>query len=101
MRLLNRKLDPPRADIEFHLTNDIRKHARTNCTSLERTVKFITFLEGKKREYGVETGKPLDVVVLGEVLGAALDEDTMGRLDMVASPSRIMRWSRTGLRTST
>ena len=34
-RLLNSKLDPPRADIEFHLTNDIRKHARTNCTSFE------------------------------------------------------------------
>ena len=34
-RLLNRKLDPRRANIEFHLTNDIRKHARTNCTSFE------------------------------------------------------------------
>ena len=41
----------------------------------------IAFWGGKKREYGVETGKPLDAVVLGEVLGAALDEDTVGRLE--------------------
>ena len=34
----------------------------------------------KKREFGVETGKNLDVV-LGEVLSSALDEDTMGRLE--------------------
>ena len=80
-RLLNRKLDPPGADIEFHLTNDIRKHTRTNCASFEQTVKFIAFLEGKRREFGVETGKPLDGVVFVEVLGAALDEDTMGRLE--------------------
>ena len=38
-------------------------------------------MESKKREYGVETSKNLDVVVLGEVLGSALGEDTMGRLD--------------------
>ena len=56
-RLLNRKLDPPRADVAFHLANDIRKHARTNCTSFDQTVKFISFLESKKREFGIETGK--------------------------------------------
>ena len=38
-------------------------------------------MESKKREFGVETGKSLVVVVFGEVLGAALDEDTMGRLE--------------------
>ena len=44
-RLLNRKLDPPRADVSFHLINDIRKHARTLCASFEHTVRFIAFLE--------------------------------------------------------
>ena len=29
-RLFNRKLDPRRVDVEFHLINDIRKHARTS-----------------------------------------------------------------------
>ena len=38
-------------------------------------------MESKKREFGVETGKDLDVVVFGEVLGAVLDEDTMGGLE--------------------
>ena len=38
-------------------------------------------LESKKREFGVETGKNLDVAVLGEALGAALGQDTMGRLE--------------------
>ena len=41
-QLLNHKLAPPRADFEFHLTNDIRKHARTSCTSFEQTVKSIS-----------------------------------------------------------
>ena len=54
-RLLNRKLDPPRADVEFHFISDIRKHARTTCASFEQTVRFITFLESKRREFGVET----------------------------------------------
>ena len=37
-RLLQRKLDPPRADVEFHLVNDIRKHARTSCANFDQTV---------------------------------------------------------------
>ena len=35
-------------------------------------------LEGKRREFAAET---CDVTVLGEILGAAMDEDTMGRLE--------------------
>ena len=61
------------------MTDDTIKHARTNCTSFEQTVEFISFPESQKREVGVEAGKTLGVVVHGEVLGAALDEDTMGR----------------------
>ena len=38
-------------------------------------------LEQKRREFQVETGDPLDPVVLGEVLGAAIDEDTMSRIE--------------------
>ena len=49
-RLLNRKLDPPRADVEFHLTNDMTKHARKSCASFEQTVRSIAFLETNKRE---------------------------------------------------
>ena len=80
-RLLQRKLDPPRADVEFHLVNDIRKHARTSCANFDQTVRFIAFLESKRREFGVETGTSLDTTVLGEVLGAAMDEDTVGRIE--------------------
>jgi hypothetical protein len=80
-RLLNRKLDPPRADVEFHLINDIRKHARTPRARFEQTVRFIAFLETKRREFGVETGTNLDPTILGEVLGAAMDEDTVGRIE--------------------
>ena len=80
-RLLQRKLDPPRADVEFHLVNDIRKHARTSCANFDQAVRFIAFLESKRREFGVETGTSLDTTVLGEVLGAAMDEDTVGRIE--------------------
>ena len=80
-RLLNRKLDPPRADVEFHFTNDIRKHARTYCTNFERTVRFATCLEVKKREFGVETSTNLDPTLLDEVLGAAMDVDTPGCIE--------------------
>ena len=80
-RLLNRKLDPPRADLVFHLTNDLRKHARTSCVDFGQTVRFIAMLEQKRREFQVETGEPLDPVVLGEILGAAIDEDTMSRIE--------------------
>ena len=37
--------------------------------STHEPTEFIAFLESTKREYGVETGKPLDVAVLGVVLG--------------------------------
>ena len=46
-----------------------------------QTVKFIAMLEGKRREFQVETGEALDPVILGEILGAAMDEDTLGRLE--------------------
>ena len=78
---MQRKLDLPRADVEFHLINYIRKHARTSCANFEQTVRFIAFLESKRREFGVETGTSLDTTVLGEVLGAAMDEDTVGRIE--------------------
>ena len=80
-RLLNRKLDPPRADVAFHWTNDFRKHARPNCADFGQTVKPIAMLEGKRREFAAETGETLDPVVLGEILGAAMAEDTLGRLE--------------------
>ena len=80
-RLLNRKLDPPRADVELHLINDFRKHARTSCANFEHIVRFIAFLETHRREFGVETGTNLDPTILGEVLGAAMDEDTVGRIE--------------------
>ena len=78
---MNCKLDPPRADVEFHLINGIRKHARTSCASFEQTVRFIAFVKSKRREFGVETGTNLDPTILGEVLGAAMDEDTVGRIE--------------------
>ena len=61
--------------------NDIRKHARTSGATFDQTVRFITFLESKRREFGVETGTSLDTTVLREVLGAAMDEDTVGRIE--------------------
>ena len=38
-------------------------------------------LEQKRREFQAETGDPLEPVVLGEILGAAIDEDTMSRIE--------------------
>ena len=80
-RLLNRKLDPPRADLEYHMKNDLRRHARINCTDFSQTVRFVAKLESKRREYQVETGSPLDPMLLADILGAAMDEDTSGRLE--------------------
>ena len=59
----------------------LRKHARTSCADFAQTVRFIAMLEQKRREFQVETGEPLDPIVLGEVLGAAIDEDTMSRIE--------------------
>ena len=67
-RLLNRNLDPPRADWAFHWTNDLRKHARTNCVDFGQTVEFIAMLDGKCREFQVETGEALDPVILDKSL---------------------------------
>ena len=79
--MLNRKLDPPRADLEYHMRNDLRRHAKANCTDFAQTVRFVAMLESKRREYQVETGSPLDPMVLAEILGSAMDEDTSGRLE--------------------
>ena len=48
---MNRKLGQPRTDFAFHWTNDLRKHARTNCADFGQTVKFIAMFEGKRREF--------------------------------------------------
>ena len=52
-----------------------------SCASFEQTVRFIAFLETKRRGIVVETEANLDPRVLGEVLGAAMDEDTVGRIE--------------------
>ena len=57
------------------------RRARTSCADFAQTVRFISMPEQKRREFQVEAGKPLDPIVLGEVLGAAIDEDTMSRIE--------------------
>ena len=37
-RIINRKLDPPRADLEFRLVNDIQRLAGTSCSDFAQTV---------------------------------------------------------------
>ena len=44
-------------------------------------LQALFFLENKKREVGVDAGNNLRVVVIGDVLGAALGEDTTCRLE--------------------
>jgi hypothetical protein len=67
--------------LAFHLANDLRKHARTTCSDFAQKVRFISMLEQKRREFQAETGDPLAPDVLGEILGAAIDEDTMSRIE--------------------
>ena len=38
-------------------------------------------METTRREFGVETGTNLDPTILGEVFGAAMYEDTVGRIE--------------------
>ena len=97
-RLLNRKLDPPRTDFAFHWTNDLRKHARFNCADFGQTLKFIAMLEGKCREFAAETGETFDPVVLGEILGAAMDAGSMQRTDTSRMPARSAHSDPEGLR---
>ena len=59
----------------------MRKLARTSCVDFAQNVRFISMLEQKRREFQDETGDSLDPVVLGEVLGAAIDEGTMSRIE--------------------
>ena len=59
-RLLNRKLDPPQADLALHLTNNLRKHARTNCADFPQTVRFISMFEQKRHEFQV---KPVRLLI--------------------------------------
>ena len=42
-------------------------------------------LETKRREFGVEIGRNLDITVLGEILGGAMDKDSMERLGDVGA----------------
>ena len=78
---MNRKIDPPRADLEFHLVNDIQRLARTNLTDWSQTVRFLANLESRRREFQTETGSVLDPKILARILGSAMDEDTVGRLE--------------------
>ena len=80
-RLINRKMDPPRADLDFHLINGIQRLARSNCVDFAQTVRFVNHLETRKLEFQTETGSVLDPEVLARVLSSAMDEDTHSRIE--------------------
>ena len=63
------------------LTNDIQKYARTTCADFSQTVKFIAMLEVKRREFQTDTGSDLDLDVFARILGSAIDEDALGRIE--------------------
>ena len=56
-RLLTQKLDPPRADSDFHLANELRSCAPpTPCKDFAQTVRFIKYFDQKQLDYTTETG---------------------------------------------
>ena len=84
-RMLNRKVDPPRAEIGFQLKTEIAALAGKEnlCKDFNMSVRFIKHLEQKLKEYVMETGE--DVLKLNEtlshVVNQVIDLDTMDRME--------------------
>ena len=81
-RRLVQKLDPPRADASFHLSNEIRGLGASNlCKDFAHTVQFVKFLDSRMDEYRTETGEVFPDSDAARVLAQAIDEDEMGRVE--------------------
>ena len=81
-RQLTQKLDPPRADSDFHLANELRSCAPPQpCKDFAQTVRFIKYFDQKQLDYTTETGNKFPDGDAARVLSQAIDEDTMGRVD--------------------
>ena len=73
------KLNPPRADSSFHLSNEIRGLGGVNlCKDFAHTVQFVKFLDSRMDEYQIETGEIFPDADAARVLSQTIDEDTMG-----------------------
>jgi hypothetical protein len=78
-RRLVQKLDPPRADASFHLSNEIRGLGAGNlCKDFAHTVNFVKFLDTRMEEYQTETGETFSDSDAARVLSQAIDDATMG-----------------------
>jgi hypothetical protein len=76
------KLDPPRADGSFHLSNETRGLGASNlCKDFAHTVQFVKFLNARMDEFQTETGETFPDLDAARVLSQAIDEDMMGRVE--------------------
>ena len=80
-RALNRKIDPPRSDVAFHMKSEIKKLGETDCKDWTQSVRFVNFLVNRVKEYKLETGDVYDPEDLAHIVQTALDEDTLGKLE--------------------
>ena len=76
-----RKLDPPKADVAFDLKTDIEGLGKHTCASFQQTVRFLTRLDQRVRDYVLETGLAFPLDSLASVMRRATDQDTADRLD--------------------
>ena len=81
-RLVSRKVDPPKENDNFHMTNEIRAlGGRGTVKDFDGVVKFLAMLEGKRKTFMHETGKVFSLEDSARVLTTILDIDTLGRIE--------------------
>ena len=80
-RQLNKKLDPLRKDVAFHLELAIQAMASTRETNFDGTYNRMLEIEKAARNYKSLIGEPVDEKLLGRVLYAITDDDTTEKID--------------------
>jgi hypothetical protein len=80
-RRMVRKLDRPKADIYFELKTDIEGLGKHVCANFQQTVRFLTMLDTRVRDFVLETGKSFPKDSLASVMRRAVDQDTADCMD--------------------
>ena len=81
------KIDPPKSNNVFYLSNEIRGLGGTTaCKDFAQTCRFVLFLESRLKEFLIETGQSFPPNDAARVLSQAIDEDTMGRIEDAGLP---------------
>ena len=80
-RQLGRKLHPCKADVAFDLKTEIEGLGKHVCTKFQQTVRVLTMLDTRVRDFILETSKPISQDSLASVMRRAVDQDTADRMD--------------------